>query len=97
MVPVRLPVSRILSAHYLESRETVLGLLLVLATLLEVAAAVGLSFVAGFGRVRAVLAAFDGRWLLALAGALLLSFIGYYYAYRGIFRVEGGPRLPRRQ
>lgn len=32
--------------------------------------------------------------LIALVGALLVSFVGYYYAYRGIFRVQGGPALP---
>jgi hypothetical protein len=36
-------------------------------------------------------------WLIALAGALLVSFAGYHYAYLGVFRVEGGPVLPRRQ
>jgi hypothetical protein len=35
-------------------------------------------------------------WVLALVGGLLVSFVGYYFAYRGIFRVEGGPDLPRR-
>jgi hypothetical protein len=56
-----------------------------------------LAYVAGCSRVRAVLGDFDGIWLIALAGALLVSFVGYHYAYRGIFRVEGGPVLPRRQ
>jgi hypothetical protein len=40
---------------------------------------------------------FDGIWLVALVGALLISFVGYHYAYQGIFRVEGGPTLPRWQ
>ena len=52
---------------------------------------------ASWSRVRAVLGDFDGVWLIALAGGLLVSFVGYHYAYRGIFRVEGGPVLPRRQ
>ena len=67
------------------------------AILLELAAGVGLAYVAGWSQVRAVLGDFDGIWLIALVGALLVSFVGYHYAYRGIFRVEGGPTLPRWQ
>jgi hypothetical protein len=74
-----------------------LSLLVVLAALLEVAAGVGLAFVAGFSQVRAVLGNFDWPWLFGLFGALFISFAGYYYAYLGIFRVEGGPTLSRRQ
>ena len=47
--------------------------------------------------MRAVLGRFDGIWLIPLVGSLLVSFIGYHFAYRGIFRVDGGPTLPRRQ
>ena len=43
---------------------------------------------AAWSQVRAVLGDFDGIWLIALVGALLVSFVGYHYAYRGIFRVE---------
>ena len=46
-------------------------------------------------QVRAVLGGVDGISLIALAGALLVSFVGYRCAYPGIFRVEGGPVLPR--
>ena len=67
------------------------------AVLLELAAGVGLAYVAGWSQVRAALGDFDGIWLIALVGALLISLVGYHYAYRGIFRVEGGPTLPRAQ
>jgi hypothetical protein len=70
---------------------------MVVATLLEVAAAAGLAYLAGFANVRADLGRFDGVWLLALAGALCVSFAGYYYAYRGTFRVEGGPAMAHSQ
>jgi hypothetical protein len=92
---VRVP--RALSAHHLESPRAVLFLLIVLAALLELAAGVGLAYMAGFSQVRAVLGDFDWVWLAGLAGALVVSFVGYYWAYRGIFGVEGGPILPRRQ
>jgi hypothetical protein len=93
-VPVSLPR---LSVVHLRHRGTVLAVLVGVAIMLELAAGVGLAYVAGWSAVRASLGQFDGIWLIALVGALLVSFIGYYYAYQGIFRVEGGPRLPRRQ
>jgi hypothetical protein len=86
-----------LSVVHLRRRRSVVAVLVALAILLELAAGVGLAYVAGWSAVRAVLGDFDGIWLIALVGALLVSFVGYHYAYRGIFRVEGGPSLPRRQ
>jgi len=61
------------------------------------AAGAGLAYLAGFSRVRATLGDFHWVWMIALCGALFVSFAGYYYAYRGIFRVAGGPRLARYQ
>jgi hypothetical protein len=78
---------------HLQRRRAELALLLAAATLLELGAGIGLAFVAGFGRVRDALGGFDGTWLIVLVGALSVSFVGYYNAYRGVFRVEGGPRL----
>ena len=86
-----------LSVVHLRRRRSVLAVLAGVAILLELAAGVGLAYVAGWSKVRAVLGDFDGIWLIALVGALLVSFVGYHYAYRGIFRVGGGPTLPRRQ
>jgi hypothetical protein len=74
-----------------------LAVLIAVAVLLELAAGTGLAYVVGFSQVRAVAGRFDGFWLLALVGGLLISFVGYHLAYRGIFRVEGGPRLSRSQ
>lgn len=86
-----------LSVVHLRRRRSVVAVLAGVAVLLELAAGTGLAYVAGWSQVRAALGDFDGRWLIALAGGLLVSFVGYHYAYLGIFRVEGGPRLPRRQ
>jgi hypothetical protein len=88
---------RLLSAHYLHSRRRVLALLLAAATLMELFAGTGLAYLAGFYRVRTALGRFDGGWLAALAAVLVVSFAGYFYAYRGVFTVEGGPRLTPRQ
>jgi hypothetical protein len=90
-------VSRLLSVHVLNRRGPMLCALIAAATLLELAAGAGLAFVVGFGSVLTVLGRFDWVWLTALVGALLISFAGYYYAYRGIFRAEDGPTLDRRR
>jgi hypothetical protein len=93
-----MPVSlaRVFSNH-IERRGTALALLLVLAGALDLAAGIGLAYVAGFSSVRAVLGHFHWVWLVALIGALGVSFAGYYYAYEGIFTVAGGPTLPGRK
>ena len=52
-----------------------------------------MAYVAGFSQVRAVLGDFHWPWLIGLFGALFISFVGYHYAYRGIFTVAGGPTL----
>jgi hypothetical protein len=85
--PLRLP------ATDLDGGWTTLVPLVVAATLLELAAGTGLAYVAGFTAVRTVLGRFDATWLIALLAALSASYIGYCFAYRGIFRVEGGPTL----
>jgi uncharacterized membrane protein YbhN (UPF0104 family) len=74
-----------------------LAVYVLLAALLELAAGVGLAYVAGFGAVRAALASPDWVWLAAVCGFLGVSCAGYYYAYRAIFTVCGGPRLSRAQ
>jgi uncharacterized membrane protein YbhN (UPF0104 family) len=88
---------RWLSAHYVDRPRRLLAAIIVVATLLEIAAGAGLAYMAGFGRMRAVVAGFDPGWLAWLAAAMVVSFIGYYCGYQGIFRVEGGPVLPLRQ
>jgi hypothetical protein len=86
-----------LSVVYVRRRGSALAVLIAVAVLLELAAGTGLAFLAGFDKVRAVAGRFDGFWLMVLVGALLISFVGYYLAYRGIFEVEDGPRLSRPQ
>jgi hypothetical protein len=85
------------SGDHMERRGTELAMLMVLAAALQLAAGVGLAYVAGFSSVRAVLGDFDWVWLAAMAGALGVSFAGYYYAYEGIFTVAGGPTLASAQ
>src|SRR5437764_3671 len=66
---------------------------LVLALVLYASAAVGIAYVAGFGQVAARLS--QARWwyLGPAFAAVVVAFVGYYFAYRGIRRAEDGPRL----
>lgn len=90
---MEIPLPR-LSVVHIHRRGTVLAVLAGVAVLLELAAGSGLASIAGWYKVRAALGDFNGLWLLVLIGALLVSFLGYHFAYKGIFRVEGGPTLP---
>ena len=56
-----LSLRRWVSGHYLERRGTALTKTVALAAVLQVAAGVGLAYVAGFSSVRAVLADFRGH------------------------------------
>jgi hypothetical protein len=62
-----------LSGHHLDRRGSALASLLVLAAVLQLAAGVGLAYVAGFSSVRAVLGDVHPVWFAALAGALGFS------------------------
>jgi hypothetical protein len=95
-VAVRVPLPR-LSVVNVQRRGIVLAVLVGVAILLELAAGVGLAYVVGWSKVLAALRDFHGMWLIAVVGALVASLVGYHFAYRGIFRVEGGPALTRRQ
>jgi hypothetical protein len=95
---MRISIRRMLSGHHLESGGAELAMLIAAAALLDLAAGVGLAYVAGFSSVRAALGHFHWVWLIAMLGAALaVSFAGYFYAYQGIFRVECGPDLTGRQ
>lgn len=68
---------------------------MLVASVLELGACVGLAYVAGFSDVRVVLLDFTWRWLLLAPAAWVVSYVGYYFAYRGIFQVLAGPKFPR--
>ncbi len=85
-----------LSGHHIGRGWQALVLLLVAASLLEVAACAGLAYVAGFAHLRMALAHFRWQWLLVPLAAWSLSYVGYFFAYSGIFRVLAGPELRKR-
>jgi uncharacterized membrane protein YbhN (UPF0104 family) len=82
---------------YLERTSVQLCLLLVVAGLLQVAGGAGSAYLAGFSAVDRALRGFDWPYLVALLGALAVSSVGYDFACRDVYRVEGGPDLRRRQ
>jgi len=89
-------IPQFLSGHQIERGWRALALLLVLASLLELAACAGLAYVAGFAHLRMALAHFSAQWLLVPPAAWSLSYVGYFFAYGGIFRVQAGPEVPWR-
>lgn len=86
-----------LSGHHIERRLVGLTGLVLAAALLQLAAGVGIAYVAGFGAVRDALLAVRWPYLVAMLGGFGASFVGYYYAYRGVYRVEDGPTLSGEQ
>lgn len=91
---MRLRLTRWVSRHSPQRGGFLLAVVFAAAVLLEFAAGIGLAYVAGFSSVREALTDIDSTWLAVLLGALAVSFAGYWYAYRGILRVGGGPQLP---
>jgi hypothetical protein len=83
--------------RHMDRRGAELAGLIALAGLLDVAAGTGLAYVAGFGATWSVLRHPDWPWLADMAGALCVSFAGYYCAYRGVYRAEDGYQLSRRR
>jgi hypothetical protein len=70
---------------------------ILLAAGLNAAAVAGLADIAGFRAVYTSLTRIQWPWLGAVPAALAVSAAGYYFAYRSIYAVEGGPELSRRQ
>lgn len=63
------------------------------ALALQLAAVVGVAYIAGFSVVWQTVRSFRPFWLPGVLGCLGLSFVGYYFAYQGIYEVNDGPRL----
>ena len=81
----------ILSQSHVGAKPHRLLLLTALAAFLYVAAGVALAYVAGFDHVWHAVQHPHWPWLAASLALVALAFAGYYFAYRGIGKVEGGP------
>lgn len=79
------------SRHHLHSSASQLAALTVLAALLYLGATAGMAYIAGFSRVAHRIERPDWPWLLVSLGCVAIAFVGYYFAYRGAGRIEGGP------
>ncbi|HEY5694071.1 MAG TPA: hypothetical protein VIR14_06135 [Gaiellaceae bacterium] len=81
----------ILSHSNVGARSHRLLLLTALAVLLYVGGGVGMAYIAGFDRVWHAAQNPSWPWLAASLGGVVLAFVGYYFGYRGVGRIEGGP------
>lgn len=86
-----------LCINHLDCRRRHLAALMLAVIGLQVAAAAGLSFIAGWSQVWAAVHDFHWAYMFAVAGGLAVSFAGYYFGYRGIYRADDGPVLTRPQ
>jgi uncharacterized membrane protein YbhN (UPF0104 family) len=79
------------SRSHLEREAPQLLGLVALAGLLYLGAAAGMAYIAGFSEVWRALRQPHWQWLVASCAAVVVSFGGYYFGYRGVGQVEDGP------
>ncbi len=79
------------SRHRVDVASQGLALMTAVAVALYLAAGFGMAYVAGFGSVWRTVQQPDWPWLAASLGGVALAFVGYYFGYRGVGKVEGGP------
>jgi hypothetical protein len=81
----------ILSHSYVKAKSHRLLLMTALAAVLYLAGGLVLAWIAGFDKVWNAAQHPQWAWLVASLGFVALAFVGYYFGYRGVGRVEGGP------
>jgi uncharacterized membrane protein YbhN (UPF0104 family) len=81
----------ILSQSHVKAKKHRLFLLTLFAVVLYGGGGVLLSWIAGFDSVWNAAQHPQWPWLAASLGFVALAFVGYYFGYRGVGRVEGGP------
>lgn len=87
---------RWLDSHHVHCTPAQLIALMILAAGLGIGALVGLASIAGYTTVAHVFTRIDWPWLLGAVGAIVAAVIGYFFAYRGVFRVTCGAVLESR-
>jgi hypothetical protein len=85
----------LLSSHHVNRSGKQLVALIVAIAVLYAAAVAGMAYVAGFGAFGSRLDHARWWWLVPSFAAIAVSFVGYYFGYCGVERVEGGPELSR--
>lgn len=86
-----------LSTHVLHDRGSRVLVFMPLAAALQMGAAAGMAFLAGFSAIRQVAGQFSWPWILAVIPALSLSYLGYLAAYHGIHAFESDEHLTKRE
>jgi len=81
----------LLSHSHVGAKPHRLLLLTAFAAFLYFGAGVALAYVAGFDRVWHTVQHPRWFWLAASLGLVVLAFAGYYFGYRGVGKIEGGP------
>ena len=81
----------LLPRHHVGAKPRRLLLLTTLAAVLYFAGGFALAYVAGFDAVWRLARHPHWWWLAASLGGIVIAFVGYYFGYRGIGRIEGGP------
>lgn len=81
----------IFSRSHLEQEAPQLVGLVALAAALDLGAAAGMAYIAGFSAIWHTFQHPQWEWLVVSGGAVALSFVGYYFGYRGVGQVEDGP------
>ena len=81
----------ILSHSNVEAKPHRLALLTALAALLYVGGGVLMAYFAGFSDVWHAAQHPSWPWLAASLGFVGLAFLGYYFGYRGVGKIENGP------
>jgi hypothetical protein len=77
-----------LPSHHADAPPARLAILLVFEAGLYLAAAVGISYVAGFHVVGHTLHRVNWPWFVACLALVPVAFVGYYLAYRPVFRLK---------
>jgi uncharacterized membrane protein YbhN (UPF0104 family) len=81
----------LLSHSNVGARAHRLALLTALAALLYLGGGIGLAYVAGFDHVWDAVQHPEWQWLAVSLGSVAMAFVGYYFGYRGVGRIEEGP------
>src|ERR1043166_305084 len=95
--PLLSPIRRWLGTHHLDHTRRELAVSVTAAALLAFGALVGVSWIAGYGRLAHELTAISWFWYPLAFGAEAVAYVGYAIAYRELVRIDDGHtlRLPR--